>query len=313
MGTGFGNSFEKAFSVGQSKGADAALEAIKEKIKTNDEHSKSKQIINVLHSNIAQRIKSGDLTPEHGVEVMKSLDKLGNQSPEVLMSMAKLTDPSTFNTKDPVAQQMQIDRQTQQGMNEQDRLGQNARQALLSTRGDPSIARVEVQRDASATAYRTIQEIKDEKRTPSQVEYYDILGQLWKARTGSSPTDQAIRDLDASTFKGNLAKAAQYFTGKPAGVTTPEILDNIQSFARKTGEMADEMHAGYMAPHLIKPKNLDQATWDEIASTARGLSFKDAAGIKNSPDFKSYEDAKKANLPDGTPVTINGVKGKWYK
>lgn len=159
---------------------------------------------------------------------------------------------------------------------EQDKLEQNAMSKLSSIRGDTSIARIETQRDASISAYNTISSIKQEGRLPSQIEYYDIIGQLWKARTGAAPTNEAIRDLDAKTWRGNLGKAATYVTGKPMGATTAEVLDNIQSFAKVSGMQADKLHAGYMQTHLIKPAGLDEKRWANIKKNNRGLSFDEA-------------------------------------
>ena len=163
---------------------------------------------------------------------------------------------------------------------QQDKLEGQAIQRVTNLRGDASMARTENQRDAAIQAYNTIKRVKEEGRLPSQIEYYDLLGQMWKARTGSSPTDQAIRDLDAKTLKGSLAKAYQYFSGKPAGITTSEILDNVQAFASDSGMQADKLHSGYMKSHLIKPTGLNNDRWQNILSTHRGLDFQEATGYK---------------------------------
>lgn len=155
---------------------------------------------------------------------------------------------------------------------------------LSSIRGDTSIARIETQRDASISAYNTISSIKQEGRLPSQIEYYDIIGQLWKARTGAAPTNEAIRDLDAKTWRGNLGKAATYVTGKPMGATTVEVLDNIQKFAKVSGMQADKLHAGYMQTHLIKPAGLDEKRWANIKKNNRGLSFDEAISESSGSD-----------------------------
>ena len=175
-----------------------------------------------------------------------------------------------------IRNQLRADSSSMKKNTEQDRIENQAINRLSSIRGDTSVARIESQRDASIQAYTLIDEIKAEGRLPSQIEYYDILGQLWKARTGAAPTDQAIRDLDAKTFKGNLAKAAQYITGKPMGITTKEVLENIQSFADKSGKQSDALHEGYMKTHLIKPSGLDEERWNNIKNNTRGLSYSDA-------------------------------------
>jgi hypothetical protein len=167
---------------------------------------------------------------------------------------------------------------------QQDHLEQQAISRVSGIKGDASLARTELQRDAAIQAYKTIAEIKAEGRLPSQIEYYDIIGQMWKARTGQAPTDQAIKDLDAKTFKGDLGKATQFFTGKPAGRTTEAVLANIQNFAKSSGQQADKLHEGYMRTHLIKPAGLDDDRWQPILNTGRGTSFAEAIrDIEQSP------------------------------
>lgn len=187
--------------------------------------------------------------------------------------------------------QLQSNKDISLGLREdqqQDKLEGQAMQRINTLRGDQSLARIENQRDAAISAYRTLQIAKDEKRMPSQAEYYDILGQLWKARTGATPSDAAIRDLDSKTFQGSLQKAGTYFTGKPMGNTTPAILDNLQQFVKHTGNLADEQHDAYMKPHMIKPTGLSDERWKPIVSTARGISFAD--GIKAKQNTESNND-----------------------
>lgn len=186
----------------------------------------------------------------------------------------------------------------------QDKLENQAINRVVGIRGDASLARTENQRDASTQAFNTIEQIKNENRMPSQLEYYDILGQMWKARTGSSPTDQAIRDLDARTFKGDLGKAAQYFSGKPAGRTTAEVLQNIQDFAEQSGKQADKLHAGYMQTHLIKPKGLSNDRWKTINDSARGLSFDDATAHNRKATSQEQ---------DAAALTFAGDKERRYQ
>jgi hypothetical protein len=170
---------------------------------------------------------------------------------------------------------------------QQDKLENQAISRLSGIRGDTALSRIESQRDASIQAYNTIEQVKKEGRMPSQIEYYDILGQMWKARTGASPSDQAIRDLDAKTFRGDLGKAQQYFTGQPAGRTTADVLQNIQNFAASTGQQNDKLHDGYMQTHLIKPSGLDPARWQSIMATHRGMSFQEATGSQGNPNVDS--------------------------
>ena len=147
---------------------------------------------------------------------------------------------------------------------------------VATVRGDQSLARVENQRDAASSAYTLLQTAKNEGRPLTQPEYYDLLGQLWKARSGATPSNEAMRDLDAKTLHGDLNKAVTYFTGKPAGATTQAALNNLQQFVQHTGQLADTQHDAYMAPHLIKPAGVSDQAWDRVAKTGRGQSFADA-------------------------------------
>lgn len=158
----------------------------------------------------------------------------------------------------------------------QEKMEQQAKQMVANLRGDKSLARAEEQRDGAISVATTANQLQKEGRAPSKLEYYDLLGQLWKARTGATPTDAAIRDLDTSTFKGDFNKAASYITGKPAGATTSAILQNIKDFADQSGKLADQFHQGYMNAHLIKPQDLDESRWKPIADTGRGVSYADA-------------------------------------
>lgn len=159
---------------------------------------------------------------------------------------------------------------------EQDILEQNALNRIASVRGDASIARIETQRDAASIAFNTIQQAKNEGRDITQTEYYDTLGQLWKARTGAAPTDQSIRDLDINTIQAALHKKLTWVDGKPRGATSKEIIDSLQKFVDDSGKQADKLHEGYMKPRLIKPFGLSEERWKAIQASGRGLSYSDA-------------------------------------
>jgi hypothetical protein len=231
----------------------------------------------VMHSllnYVSEQKKNQNLDPNQQIKTLSNLNKaLADSGLNDYQGEIGAEGKTYIKSKPTAENQMVIALKDQQ---QQDKLENNAIQRMSSIRGDTSIARIETQRDASIQAYNIIESLKKENREPTQVEYYDLLGQLWKARTGASPTDQAIKDLDASTFHGKMNKMVQYFTGKPTGITTKEILDNVQSFAKKSGEQADKLHAGYMSTHVIKPKGLSEERWKNIISSQRGLSFGEA-------------------------------------
>lgn len=163
---------------------------------------------------------------------------------------------------------------------QQNTVEQNARQFMTNIRGDKALDDIETSRDGAIKAYNLIQNIKSQNRAPTQAEYYDLIGQLWKANTGASPTDQAIKDMDMKTGYGQWGKLAQYMTGQPAPATTSAVFDSLQDFVKDRGLLSDQMHDAYMAPRLIKPAGLAQSTWDAMSQSARGLSFASATGVQ---------------------------------
>lgn len=193
--------------------------------------------------------------------------------------------------------QLQANKETSIGLRDdqnQEKMEQQAKQMVANLRGDKSLARAEEQRDGAISVATTVNQLQKEGRLPSKLEYYDLLGQLWKARTGATPTDAAIRDLDTKTFQGDLNKAVSYITGKPAGGTTQAVLSNIQDFADHSGKLADQFHEGYMKAHLIKPQDLEDSRWKPIAETGRGINYSDAMKLlktqKQTPATGSTKD-----------------------
>lgn len=178
----------------------------------------------------------------------------------------------------------------------QDRLEQNAKQMVSNLRGDKSLARAEEQRDAAIVAYNRLEEIRKSGKEPNPIDYTDVLGQLYKARTGSSPTEKVLEEIRQSTAKGDLAKAYTYITGNQAPATTRDITNSLIDMAKSMGDQADKFHEGYMKSHLIKPSGLDEEKWTPILQTGRGVSFKDAIGSSsantNSEDQQAIEWAR---------------------
>lgn len=156
---------------------------------------------------------------------------------------------------------------------QQDKLEQNAKLMVSNLRGDKSLARTEEQRDAAAVAYNRLNEIQKSGKGMNPVDYADILGQIYKARTGTAPGEQIMRDIQQATAKGSLDKAYTYITGQQAPATTQAITDSLKSMALSMGKQADKFHEGYMKAHLVKPSGLDDDRWQPIATTARGDSF----------------------------------------
>lgn len=208
-----------------------------------------------------------------------------NGSPESMAAMAVVypKGPDEFASKI-ITQQMEfkskkatIDDAKNQAR--QDRLEAAYRTAQTSVRGDASIARTEVQRDAAITAYNRIKEVKDSGETLNPIDYVDVLGQIYKARTGAAPTNEVLQTARQETAKGQTGKWYTYFTGKQAPATSADIQDSLMGMAASMGTQSDKIHSGYMKSRLKPPSGLDP---DRIANVdaGRGLSFQEATGYQ---------------------------------
>lgn len=161
---------------------------------------------------------------------------------------------------------------------QQDRLEQQARNSVSQLRGDKSLARAEEQRDAAIVAYNRIQEIEQRGAELNPIDYTDILGQIYKARTGSAPTERVLEEIRQATAKGQFGKAYTFVTGQQAPATSKDITASLKDMASSMGQQADRFHEGYMKAHLIKPQGLEESRWQPILTTGRGQSFKEAIG-----------------------------------
>lgn len=161
--------------------------------------------------------------------------------------------------------------------NQQDKLEEQYRKSFQQIRGDPSIKRTEEQRDAAAIAYNRIKEVKDHGQVLNPIDYVDVLGQIYKARTGSAPTNEVLSSARQATAKGNFGKAFTFLTGEQAPATTQDIMQSLQDMAKSMGEQADKFHDGYMKSRMKPPLGLAH---DRVANVAaeRGMSFAEATG-----------------------------------
>lgn len=187
--------------------------------------------------------------------------------------------------------------------NHQDQLENQAIQRLTSVRGDAPMAKIETQRDAAISAYNTLQTADSEKRPLNQIEYLDVLGQLWKARTGAAPTEQVLKEFNIGTMQQKINRLGQFFTGTPNGANTDQVISALKDFVKTTGKSLDQTHDGYFQTHAIKPTGLNQSTWDELSKVHRGNSFQEG--------IDKYKDSLNSNTYGG--LTIADAKAKGYK
>ena len=163
----------------------------------------------------------------------------------------------------------------------QEDLEKQAQDRMTQVRGDRALQSIELQRDAAITAYNRLNEIKQSGRGLNPIDYTDILGQIYKARTGTAPTDTVLKDIHQATLKGNFGKAYTLITGNQAPATTQAIADSLQQMAASMGHQTDQLHEGYMTSRLSLPKDLEPERAERISKLGRGMSFKEATGLSN--------------------------------
>ena len=248
-------------------------------------------------------------------------DFQAQQNDLVKQRMQDATDIAKYGTLTP--EQQFMNNMKLQGMqNTQDqRQNQLEAQAIgrvASIRGDTSLGKIEQQRDAATSAYNTLQTAEHEGRLPNQVEFLDILGQLWKARTGTAPTDQVMKEFNVGTVQQNLNKVYSWATGKPAPANTKDVIGALKDFVVSSGKSLDQQHESYFSTHLIKPKGLEDDRWEAIKTAHRGNSFEDAT--KQYADSLSQGGsaqptgtvANQATAASGTPFQV-GQQYNGYK
>lgn len=205
-------------------------------------------------------------------------NRMNNQAALQKQQMESMAKAAQTNVLTPEQQIMNAYRQESlQGRKDQqqNQVEQNAIARLSSVRGDVPMSKVEQQRDAAISAYNTIQSAEHENRLPTQIEYLDLLGQLWKSRTGTAPTEQVLKEFNVGTMQQRLNKVGQYFTGKPMGANTKEVISALKDFVYTTGNSLDQTHEGYFKNHLIRPSGISDDKWNELKQMSRGNSFKE--------------------------------------
>jgi hypothetical protein len=204
-----------------------------------------------------------------------SAQEIGDKLPmiDTLMKAQGLKDTREMGLK-----QMQANKEMMMDQNRQNRENTAVNQGIArvaGVRGDASLARSEMQRDAAATAVNRIDEVKASGQQLTPFDYTDILGQLYKARSGTAPGEQIMKDIRQPTGSASFNKAWTYMTGQQAPGTTASIASSLRDAAASMGKQADEFHDGYMKSHLIKPAGVSDTAWEPVAATTRGTSYAD--------------------------------------
>src|SRR5260221_3669290 len=240
---------------------------------------------------------------------------------------AQLPEVEKFMAKELGLKQIQANKELSMSMsrgNERDRMWSQAVQTINQIRGDKPLVDSEVMRNGAISAYQAIDHIQKQGRAPNQYEYVDLLGQLWKARTGGTLTNEELRHMDAKTIQSQLGPIGTYFTGDPKAITTPGATNAIKDFVVQSGKTADQIHDNYMQTRGVgaaatRMKELYPDDADRLSKMARGMSFQDATGISYNnpaqtnqsavPTITSEQDYNR--LPSG--ASYQDASGKVYR
>lgn len=246
-----------------------------------------------------------------------SANTIASQLPEVEKFMAKELGLKQIQANKELSMAMQKG-------NERDRMWNQAVQTINQIRGDKPLVDSEVMRNGAISAYQAIDNIQKQGRAPNQFEYVDLLGQLWKARTGATLTNEELKAMDPKTLQSQLGPIATYFTGDPKAITTPAATAALKQFVIQSGKTADQIHDNYMQTRGIgaaatRMKDLYPEDADRLTKMARGQSFAEATGVNynnpaqtnNSavPTITSQQDYDR--LPSG--ASYQDANGKVYR
>lgn len=193
-------------------------------------------------------------------------------------------DPTKQIMVEPPASRLDIGIKESQ---QQDKLEEQYRKSFQQIRGDPALKRTEEQRDAAAVVYNRIKDVKAQGQILNPIDYIDSLGQIYKARTGTAPTETVLKEARQATAKGQFGKAFTYLTGQQAPATTEDIMNSLQDMALHMGEQADKFHDGYMRSRMRPPKGLAHDRVENIHAE-RGMSFAEATDQMPKASKKSF-------------------------
>lgn len=199
---------------------------------------------------------------------------------------------------------------------EQDAYWRDAVRGLQSIRGDTAMKDIEAQRTAATTAYNRLKDIEYSGKVPNPIDYIDILGQVYKARTGTAPTQEVLKEAKQNTSTAALGKFWTFATGKQMPGTSKDIAASLKDMVGHMGLQADELHDGYMQVHgheVFNP-NMTEENVKKLSKLSRGKSFVDATGVKPE-DFDVHLQAIKwaqanPNDPRSAPILQKALQEK---
>jgi len=177
---------------------------------------------------------------------------------------------------------------------EQDLYWRDAVSGLRGIRGDTAMKDIETQRNAAIVAYNRLKSLEVSGEGLNPIDYVDILGQIYKARTGTAPTQEVLKEAKQVTATGQFGKYWTYLTGEQMPATSQGIAGSLKNMVAHMGLQSDELHDGYMqvhGPEVFNP-NMSPENVKKLSKLSRGKSFAEATGAKPE-DFDPHIQAIK--------------------
>lgn len=226
----------------------------------------------------AELDSKGKVTPEMAGSLFSSI------SPEFGQAAQKYaTDFKAKNGRDLTTDETKtglLDLVGKMGGDKPSRKDQNAafekaKTAITSSRGDPALGDISKQQTAIGLGYRTLADVRAGKMTLTPAIWTDVMGQLWKGRTGGVPPEQVMKHLE----QGNVVEAFRDTLNKLSGyelkqdVQPKVVIDNMLDFLDNSGKDVDERFQGLMASHLVKDDALPDDKYKELVDAVNKRTF----------------------------------------
>lgn len=156
-----------------------------------------------------------------------------------------------------------------------------------------------------------------------QIEELTIGYQNMLSRGGNSVTQ--VDALLPKSIVGNVNALTEWLTNNPKGSDQMKFVDRVHSgIEREMATVQTQMDRTRMSriatfdpwiqrnPEQARNMMMSYGINPDEYQKYKDNGFKQETAVQGSiPSFNSEQDAAAAGLSDGTPITINGVKGKW--
>jgi len=321
---GFGKSFDEAFRTALPGGQAAALEAIKEKIKKNDDQRQSGAIFDEIHQRILANAAKQGTSPEELDAMSKKFDKLskvGFSATEAL-GVGKMIAPDMFQSEEALAIKqgnLSLRRDLEQDRLET-RLKADLNAPLEKGTGVIGISNRNV--DLAVKARTLLDQNTDPKtgeiKVPpsAHLELAMSLASLLSPNNQGQVAENIVMGLKQTTAKETLANLAIYLGADPKeiGGSTQSVLkyfrENIDRLGIQNESLRDEKVGSLINQSY---SNLEETSRKRISDNLPVSSFKNYLNMTPYKSSVSESISQKDSMvtmtaPDGTKVQVHPSK-----